>query len=266
MSDLKPLFLLLLFMIWTLFSTFNAKNRYLAFYGTSYRLDGYISYIAYAGCFGLAYSMSSDKTKKALLYAFVITVFLNALITQLSTTGIFLKVLLVKDVTLSSFFNINHYGYYLLTATAVVSFLFITEKKKILKVINLFIYTYLLYFLIINNTFGCYLALIFTLIVFLITTIIKKENKWPVLLLITIFVIVSIFVNMGSRKVTSSNFTSLSKDLTNIFSKPSTATSATTTKNSYTSKSADAPWMHAGSGRMKLWAKGLEFIAKRPLL
>lgn len=39
----------------------------LAFFGTSYRKDGFITYLLYAGCFGLSFGISSKKNKSNII-------------------------------------------------------------------------------------------------------------------------------------------------------------------------------------------------------
>ena len=69
-KDILPIFFFLLFMIWTLFSSIFAPNSEVAFLGTDYRKDGYISYILYAGCFSLSFGMCSKRMRKLFLYIF----------------------------------------------------------------------------------------------------------------------------------------------------------------------------------------------------
>lgn len=249
-KDLLPVFILLLYMIWTLISSIFSNNKSLAFFGTYYRHDGYITYLLYAGCFGLSFGIKSTKAKKALLYIFTIAAILSIILMELGKNGFLIGFFCNLDISMASFFNSNHYGYYLLLNTAICSFLFITEKNKLLKIINLIMYSFLLYYLVLNNTFGCYIALITTLIIFLITSIIKKENKIPCIISIVIFILISIVVNTNSKNVATGNINSFTKDIGTIL----------------TSSSQDKIWKKAGSGRMELWYYGLQFIIEKPIL
>ena len=250
-KELIPIFLLGLFMIWTLFSTLFAEDGYTAFYGTEYRKDGYISYLIYAGCSGLAFCLSSKKMQKILLYSFVIIAILTTIAIILGNSNMYFRLYICNyDLSQASFDNPNHYGYYLLLATAISSFLCITEKNKVLKVVNFIMYAYMLFFLTINNTFGSYLALIFTFIVFLVFAIKKKYSKIPIIAVIIVFILSSFIIKNGDNNVTQSNFSIFFNDIANIFTK----------------KSSDSSWQKAGSGRMKLWGEGVKFIVENPIL
>lgn len=249
-KDLLPVFILLLYMIWSLISSIFSENKSLAFLGTFYRHDGYITYLLYAGCFGLSFGLKSTKAKKALLYIFTIIAIFSILLIELAKNSILIGFVCNLDISTASFFNSNHYGYYLLLTTAICSFLFITEHNKFLKILNLIMYSFLLYYLVLNNTFGCYIALITTLIIFLIISIIKKENKITYTIPIVIFILVSIFVTTNSNNVTTGNISSLTKDIGTLL----------------TSSSQDKKWKKAGSGRMELWYYGLQFIIEKPIL
>lgn len=249
-KDILPIFLLFLFMCWTFISVCFSENKQFAIYGTIYRKDGYLTYIAYAGCFSLAFFICSNKMKKTLLYIFIIAAMLTLASIQLAKHGYFTNYICNTDIKRASFNQFNHFGYYLLIANALSSFLFINEKNKVLKLINFIMYSYLLYFLVLNDTFGCYLALILTFIMFFITSIIKKENRIQILILIVVFVIISFLVNTGDKNIATQNITTLQSDINSILT-----TSPDNTK-----------FQKAGTGRMKLWIYGLKFFTEKPIL
>ena len=248
LKNYLPIFLLFLYLVWTLVSCSFAKNKETAFLGSSYRREGLVTYIAYAGIFGLSFSITSTKIKKNLLYTF--TVISLTMIMLIQTANHFKLKNLVEcmDISVASFSQFNHYGYYLLLSAAISSFLFISESKKILKIVNLLFYIVFLYFLILNDTFGCYLAFFGTLIVFVILALFKKQKKSLIFTIIAIFVILSIFVNKNStQNVAKKNLESLVKDAHNI-------------------NTSDTKWKQVGTGRGELWIYGLQFFSKRPIL
>lgn len=155
----------------------------------------------------------------------------------------------IEDITCASFLNSNHYGYYLLIAVTISAFLFITEKDKTLKIISLLMYLFLLYYLIINDTFGCYLAFIAVLTAFLIFSIIKKWDKKFIAIVIICFILISIFANLQNKNLVSKNIFSLFTDLTKILSGNSTKKEIE----------------RAGTGRMRLWINGINFFFQRPI-
>ena len=77
LKELSPIFIFVLYMIWTLISCILSPNRKLAFFGSSYRKEGYLMYMIYAGFFFCAFLLESKKFKKILLNIFiVVTIFL----------------------------------------------------------------------------------------------------------------------------------------------------------------------------------------------
>lgn len=252
LKDTIPILMLFLYMIWTLISCIYSDNKDLAFLGTFYRKEGYLTYIAYSGIFGLAFCITSKKLKKILLYSFSIISILTIILVQIANYWNIPFLVYNKDITTISFGQFNHYGYYLMLATAISSFLFISEKNKICKIINILMYIFLLYFLIFNNTFGCYLALISTFIIYFITALFKKGKKLCIILTIIIFAMISLFVNKETKQenIASQNIKTLVTDVHNI----------------RTTNSSDKKWENAGTGRMKLWKYGIQFFLEKPIL
>ena len=193
-KQLFPIFLFVIYMIWTLISCHYAARKNRAFYGTPYRKEGYFMYINYAGFFLCAMLLKNKKLIKTLL-----NVFLIASIFLISTDKFF------KENFIDVYNNINHYGYYLTMSLTCSLGLFITEKNKILKIVYLIAYTIIGYGLIDNNTFGCYLAVIAILALYAIYAIIKKTDRKLIFVAIIIFALLSLctFKNVERQAVAS---------------------------------------------------------------
>ena len=249
LKNLIPIFILVLYMLWTFISSFNAENKHIAFNGTEYRKEGYFTYLAYAGIFGLAFCINSEKLKKILLYLFLIIALLSTIFAQFAEHGYFNHFFWSVDAKTASFFQFNHYGYYLLIANAIACSLFITEKNKFFKILNLIIYSYLLYYLIFNDTFGCYLALILDLIIFLIFCIIKKYKKISIIILISTFILISVF-SIHFNNYVATNITVFKDDIQTIISVDSP----------------ESQILDTGTHRMGLWINGIKFFIKKPIL
>ena len=255
-KNILPIILFTIYMGWTLISCIFSPNKYNAFCGTIYRKDGYISYILYAGIFALSFCLKSDRLKKLLLNLFILIAVLGIIFIELPKNGILQNIFWQNDHVRGVFFNLNHYGYYLLIATSISAFFFAIEENVLKKVYYCTIYIYLIYYLIINNTFGCYLALLGTLILFLAISIIKKQNIKIALITIGIFVFVTIFANIFNN-TTSQNIKQLGLDLGSIVGATLSKELENNNKETY---------MQAGSGRMEIWIAGLKFFANRPVL
>ena len=155
------------YLIWTFISCTFAENKHNAFYGDGYRKEGFITYIIYAGFFSCAFSIESNKLKKYLLNTFLVVAVTNSLLIYFVNNNTFFeKIVFYKDIRTGVFYNQNHYGYYLLISTTLSNLFFILEKNKIMKIFYMVSYIFLLHFLIVNNTFGCYLAILITILLF----------------------------------------------------------------------------------------------------
>lgn len=258
-KELLPIFIFLLYMIWTLISCILSPNRELAFKGTSYRKEGYIMYLIYAGYFFCAYLLESKKLRKILLNIFVIvSIFLiiisRAYFTVLKYTDIFLYNTPDKSV----FAQFNHYGYYLMMSLMCALGLFITEKNKILKVVYLVAYTVIGYVLIFNNTFGCYLATAIVLIAYCIYALVKKRDRAVALIATAIFIILSFTVTKNDKNLAYENMSGLVSDIKTIITKVFNIEED--------SPELEESFEKAGTSRMSLWKNGVKFIKERPII
>ena len=234
--------ILLIFMVWTFISTILSKDTNQALFGTEYRKDGYISYLAYAGFFSCAFLIKSKENKKVLINFFVSTAIVNIILVELWNMGICRYIIEPREINRTCFFNSNHYGYYLTLATIAANFLFVIEKNKIIKSVYVVYYLFLLYYIMLNNTFGCYLAIAFTLIAFGGYCIYHKQKRIIALISIIIFILIPI-VNPKVNKIVFNNINSLISDLSNL-------------KIGIQTKDSEEAVVRAeagGSGRIKLW-------------
>lgn len=254
-KQILPIYILTVFMIWTFISCIFAENKDYAFRGTPYRGDGYLSYIAYSGFFFSAFLIKDELKKKRLMNIFLLTVILNIIMAELVNNSLLTNIIVNMRVDTTVFLQFNHYGYYLLMATVTSLFLGITEKNKIIKTIYIIIYMCVLYYLIINNTFGCYLALAATLILFLVYCLYKKKNIVFSILAILIFILTSM-INQEVSIITSSNINIFFGDIKNIF------TSVSTGKTEEMQEVLEA----SGTNRGKLWKYGIKFFFENPIL
>lgn len=148
------------------------------------------------------------------------------------------------------FDNSNHYGYYLLLATMIACILFITEKNKILKILYALSYITLVYSLILNDTFGCYIAVGITIIAFTIYCMYNKKYRIFSIISILIFVIMSCIIQKDGKNIVPSNFNLLFNDTNNLLN----------------NKIENTNWEEAGSGRAKLWKYGIIIFLEKPIL
>lgn len=256
--EILPIIFFGAYMIWTLISCLVSNDINKAFLGTVSRLDGYITYLAYAGFFSLAFLLNSNKSRKILLNTFVFISVINCLIIELTNHINITEFFELKKIKTGIFSNSNHYGYYLLLVTTCANFLFITEKNKYVRLIYLVSYAILLYYLILNNTFGCYLALIITLLIFLIYSIYNRKKVFLGIISIIIFILMSCCIQ---KNIVAINIDVMTKDVNKVIS-----TVAINKKETTISEEKKSELKKVGSGRLDLWINGIKFFLEKPIL
>lgn len=242
-SHAFPIFLFLM-LIWSVFSFLLSSDMNLSFHGTIFRMEGLLAYICYAGIFICAFQIKKEWFVYGLLNCFTAVA---ALLSILSIVNIKL-VNQWFDLTAgtSIFNNENHYAYYLCLALMASLHLLLREKNQVHQLLYRFVsFGLICTALVLNHSFGPYLAVLAGL-VFTIIFVFKsqKNKKIRLLLAVGLFVAISLIINLFFNYLFS-DFGLLLSDSRNILT-----------------GSADAA--NAGSYRWFLWSNGLRFIAERP--
>lgn len=259
LKELLPIFIFVLYMIWTLISCILSPNKKLAFFGSSYRKEGYIMYMIYAGFFFCALLLESKKLRKILLNIFILVTIFLIIVSRIPKFCIEHPTIFMNNTLEHSVFaQFNHYGYYLMMSLMCSFGLFITEKNKVLKVVNLVEYTVIGYALIFNDTFGCYLATSIVLILYCIYALVKKKDRMVTLIAIGIFIILSVAITNDGKNLAYENISSLGSDIKAIIIKVFNIEEE--------SPEAEENFEKAGTSRMLLWKYGVEFIKERPVI
>ena len=273
-----PYILLILFLLWSFITCFFAENTSLAFKGTSYRHDGYIMYLAYAG---FLISSIIINNKKHIAYKFLIIVATIISITNLFTIY-FNKTLFISGYTNSAiFYNPNHFGYYLVIPLIFSINYFITEEKWYLKILYLVAYILLFTMLIQTNTVGSYLACLSVLILIVIYYFFIKHTWLHTSIIVILFIIISLNSNIGKSDQ------NIFKQLTNTYSQansivtenkdtiismivPSKPKEGNDTDNNLVKEEdinpEDRKFLNYGSGRLRIWINSINRIIEKPIL
>lgn len=241
--------LLFVMLIWSAVSSLTAENKYISMKGTWYRKDGFYTYLIYAAMYVCGKAVTSDRFKKYILRTFGIVCTFLSVFTLLQYNG-YLNNLLGKyaenlDIWTeyaSIFYNTNHYAYFMTLALMALAGLIIIEKKLMHKALFLAMFVYNLWALIINDTFGGYIAVIAG-IVFLSVILLVNNRKYLVSVIIVCmtFVITSVCIDLKTHTV-SANF-------------------GITYTDAKTGISNDA----GGSSRIGLWKQAFKFMKDKPV-
>lgn len=201
-----PLILIILLFLLAIISTIFAHNKNIAIMGENYRKEGLIKYFLYIG---FILSGSIIKNKKYIFNIIKVILFSSIVI-------VILPMFVMKNVYDSNYtniyFNSNHYGYYLMICTVLALFMSIKEENNYKKILYLGLFTSLSIFLILNDTFGCILALIIALICLIIYSLIFKWNRIMVLIVSLIFIILSCIVCRNDKSIVFTDFKNLFSD------------------------------------------------------
>ena len=239
-------------LIWSFLSSFLADDLMLAFYGTSYRNDGFFTYCIYAAIYCCAQINKSENLRLKVLQYFILVSLPLCLVTILQyfnysteALGIYYQERLLSNMRYAAiFYNTNHYGYYLTMIIAVSAGLYWQSKRISEQALYLSLFALNTWCLVVNNTFGSYLAVFFICIIapallyIKSTTINKTKSSMPLMLFL--------LLTISSSQIVTNNFQVLSTDVKNIAAENSAA------KN-------------AGSKRWELWTNGLDMLKNRPL-
>ena len=258
-SNIKiELLLFVLFIIWCGISTCFSSKPQESLLGICARYCGFIQFLSYFAFGYLGFSLS-DKGKIRFLRIFLI------ISTAIAILSILQHYFSIKILPLSNhetnitgiFYNSNHYGYYIVYSTIISMLLFIYEKNKIIKSFNFIIYILNIYMLIINNTFGCYVAVLLSIIIlffyFLKT---KKVHKYLYFFIIIPFILLSVFLNDNGYYYEKENFQELLTDLNIIVDTPIEEDVV---------EEYDPVW-EVGNYRGSLWIHGIKYSLEKPAL
>lgn len=263
LKKIIPIFFFTAYMIWTFVSCVFAENKKNVFEGTGYRKEGYFMYLNYAGFFLCAFLLDSDQLRKIILNTIIVVTTLMAILSlcvSMKINPVFFNMYFVNTSRKTAYFsNVNHYGYFLMISLMACFGMYVTEKNKKVKVLYLISFAFISYMLIYNNTFGCYLAVAISLILYTIYVIIKKKNVVTTLCAILIFVILSCTVKENNKNLAYYNIKGIVKDIKAI------VTRVINIKDDDDDE-IEKDFEKAGTSRVKLWKYGLQFFAENPIL
>lgn len=177
----------------------------------------YITYpLAYFFC---GMMLVNKKYRNLILYILVMSSMPIAVITIFHVQLVNLPYFANIDIG-AVFFNSNHYGYYLTVVIIIASLMAVYETNKKLRNYSVISAILNMITLIINNTFGAYLAVLIIFILFVIYCIIfEKKNIKKAFLVLGIFILITILMSFKNNTVVS-NMLELSKGVKEISENP----------------------------------------------
>ena len=245
-------FCLLAMLLWSCISTLLSDDVSRGFNGSTYMFDGLKSYFYYASVYVFAFIVMQGKRRKTILNVFALVSSVISVILILQDRGVGFITSAFRDERAAVFFHFNHAGYYLGMSILCVMGLYLYENRRKIQVLYLFGMILQIYAILVNSTLGSYLG-VCCATVMMVAFFWRSLGrlKWKVAMPIVVLLAISVasyvgFVPTSSGEDMKVNIETMANDMQEI-------------------KEEGADAKNAGHGRMTLWKKGLEMIAKRPL-
>lgn len=215
------LFLLLGVLVWSIISAIVSPKEKSLTFGIILYSEGILKYLFYAAVLGFAFGIKSYERKLRILriFTFIANAAMIIMVCQVWEINFIAKFFNINKAAM--FFNSNHLGYYINMAVLCTAGLFLYDRKKskVWSVIYLLMFAFQFYTLILNDTFGCYLAATVTLVFITIVYFCSGTGKHisgvaPLLIAIILSVLsgTDTFKHTDGRNVWE-NITSFAEDL-----------------------------------------------------
>ncbi|MBE6860044.1 MAG: O-antigen ligase family protein [Ruminococcus sp.] len=215
--------------------------------GDSYRQESLLSFFLYFCFYYFCTSKINSKKLKTILFYTLIVAGLCVAVCEM-INFLITPVLAFEYASGPSaiYQNSNHYAYFITVNIMLSSVLFIKEKKYILKALCIISFVINTIVLILNDTFGCYIACLFGLIfACIVLSITDKKFSKPAVFMLIIFILITVIMSLWFDTVLN-NIITLIKDIFKISKKSENAGSA-------------------GTGRWKLWTYTMDYIKEKPV-
>lgn len=233
------------FFISCILSTIFGSHPMTSLLGTPYRKEGLFTYIAYFFLVADCMFLHNDEKKKIYQFLILVAVVLSTI--SLSKIDFFL---FPYQYSYNSIFcQFNHFSYFLILALVCNTCLFLFSNDKLEKIVYYITYLILLIQLILNNTFGGYLAIFITTILICIYTLKIKKRICNVVLIFLTFGACSFFVcNEQKESIVLKNILDNAEEVI------------------HTNFKEEKEIARLGTTRGKLWIGAFQMIKKRPIL
>ncbi|MBO4628195.1 MAG: O-antigen ligase family protein [Lachnospiraceae bacterium] len=221
-----------------------------ALVGDTYRSESLFTFVVYLlGYFFLATILRSDKLRQALCYIFLGSNGIIGIMVLVDYFWVKLEVFSHSEGMAAIFHQFNHYGYYLVLGILVSAVLFIVSGGRLwLRAVCVAVFVLDNIVLILNNTFGCYLAVIAALLFCAGVFGIARRDKGECLragIILGAFIVITVAMHLTGHSA-AGDVAKLANDIENISAENENA-------------------KYAGTGRWTLWKTSVESIKERPI-
>lgn len=248
--DKIPFVLLIIFFVLAIISTINSSDIILSLMGSEYRKDGLYSYIAYIGIGLISMFIIEDKDKNIIYKLFIIVGLILTIFTRFGMNDFLFP---IQNSYNGIFFQFNHFSYFQILCLVCNTCLFVTSNSKE-SVIYLISYMFMLELLILNDTFGGYVAILLTTIFIVMYYIMIKKIRIKPIIILVIFILLSLNVSSGSGSIVIKNFKENLGAVKNV------------DMSNLDKEEEFQKLEHLGTDRGKLWMSSIKLIKQKPIL
>lgn len=244
-------------LVWGFITSIASANIRGAFFGATELSSGYVSHIYTICVMGCAY-LASPEQRKRLIKVYIIVSDILAFIMLAFQYDIPFISGFTAATGCSVFTNSNHYGYYLCVAALCLAgmyFLETEQRKKDKKKTTIYLISFVFHMwaLMINDTLGSYLGVVFGLLALMIMWKLRTGKlgieRWTPAAFVVIFTVLSYF-GIITSKLGSTIGPSLVTFVRDLFSVAQHSEG----------------YEKAGTNRIALWKETIAAIKNRPIL
>ncbi len=247
-------------LIWTIIPVAFSIDPFGSVFGIDQLAGGYISHIFMFGVLGCAYMISDNKQKELVVWMFIAsTDVLSAIMLAFEYDIPFLKDFSAAP-GVSVYTNSNHYGYIITMAYMAITgmyFLTLFEKKsneitlkKVLCWVSFIIHAFAM---VVNDTLGSYLAIMFTVIVMPVMWAVKTK-KFKIHYFVPIIIMIAFTVISYEGYIHTKLGSSIGPSLV-VF-----------VQDLFRVSQKSEGYEHAGTDRIGLWIETIKKIKESPIV
>ncbi len=261
-STYYEVFFLTMMLVWIVVASFlgpkssTVFNIYLKYGRKNYLQESTIFFLAYALIFACCLSVKNKSIKERILFCLTAS---STFMCVLNLVFFDRSKYIFGDYCNTNwavgFVNSNHFGYFLTVTTMLIAGMFVLAKSNKVKIASGTLFVLHCFVLMFNDTLGCLLALIITLIAMPVIVCIKqKKFNWFAFVPIAVFMAIS-FVCIPLAKHMGSTYLSLASQLENLFKEVFSIAQAPLAEENLT----------AGTSRWDLWLDAVDAIKNYPI-
>ena len=257
---------LFIFMFWTIISTLTSYNKSIAINGYPGRYEGLFAILFYIFLYLDCKFLKNKENIFEYIKYMLFTAVIHFIVVVLQLSGLYGKVIYMytSNTAIGLTENCNFLGSLMCTFAmiSVACYMLFSKKKDDLYFLFIFLVSYAT--LLLANSTGPFISFIFSLILFIVYLIVKKQLVLKKVFVIVCCLIVLYPICLYKKDTITPDIKShtayIVSKVKGLFSKQSESSSDKVIDNM------DIEVRNLGNGRIRIWSNVFKLIKKRPLL